>query len=206
MWAHSERRGRRGQFTHVPSSSLPLSLLAGWGEGGGLAWGMSTSGLLPPFPNLIVQSNEPNPLPGSFAFIENYSELNLRGGRICKWANLTGLGLTGHFEAPIWNLWKKGGGGRSSWVPGCIFYPTCLMFKRGGEQRLYFYPFLSRKKSDRMINCQSASCRIDQKSSASHNLVQRWLQFVILNLYWSHQPPASTFGRRQILQKLETLD
>ena len=81
-------------------------------------------------------------------------------------------------------------------MPGCIFYPTCLMFKRGGEQRLYFYPFLSRKKSDRMINCQSASCRIDQKSSASHNLVQRWLQFVILNLYWSHQPPASTFWEK----------
>ena len=97
-------------------------------------------GSSPPFPNLIVQSNEPNPLPGSFAFIENYSELNLRGGRICKWANLTGLGLTGHFEAPIWNLWKKGGGGRSSWVPGCIFYPTCLMFKRS---RVHILPNLS---------------------------------------------------------------
>ena len=66
-------------------------MLAGWGESGRIGLRNVHIWAPPPYllPNLIVQSNEPNPLPGSFAFIENYSELTLRLGRICKWANLT---------------------------------------------------------------------------------------------------------------------
>ena len=66
-------------------------MLAGWGESGRIGLRNVHIWAPPPYllPNLIVQSIEPNPLPGSFAFIENYSELTLRLGRICKWANLT---------------------------------------------------------------------------------------------------------------------
>ena len=31
-------------------------------------------------------------------------------------------------------------------LPGCIFYPTCLMFKRGGEQEALFLSLLVEKK------------------------------------------------------------
>lgn len=94
----TEREGGEADNLHMCPVPLPLPLLAGWGEMGrrvGEDWLEECPhlGSSPPFPNLIVQSNEPNPLPGSFAFIENYSELTLRRGRICNWANPTGIEL-----------------------------------------------------------------------------------------------------------------
>ena len=139
----TEREG--GEADNLHMCPVPVSPPACWMGRVGEDWLEECPhlGSSPPFPNLIVQSNEPNPLPGSFAFIENYSELTLRGGRICKWANLTRIGLDRAFWSSYLESVKEEG--RSSWVPGCIFYPTCLMFKRGGEEALFLSLLVEKK-------------------------------------------------------------
>ena len=93
----TEREGGEADNLHMCPVPVPSPCLLDGEKGEDWLEECPHLGSSPPFPNLIVQSNEPNPLPGSFAFIENYSELTLRRGRICNWANLTRIELDGAF-------------------------------------------------------------------------------------------------------------
>ena len=104
-------------------------------ERGGLAWGMSTSGLLPPFPQPNCAVKWAKSTAGEFRIHRKLLRVDFT--RICKWAKLTRIGLDRAFWSSYLEYLKEEGGSRGSCVPGCIFYQTCLMFKRGGEQALF---------------------------------------------------------------------
>ena len=125
-----------------PSSPSPPQVLPTPSEiGGAVAWGMSTSGeqLPPPSPfpqpNCAVKWAKSTAASGSFAFIENYSELTLTRNASANGPGRLELSLTGHFEARSYLQYLKEGelgAAAGSWVPGWIFYTTCLMFLKAG--------------------------------------------------------------------------
>ena len=166
--------GEGGQFTHVASPSPRLldgekspRMLDGE-ERGGLAWGMSTSGLLPPFPQPNCAVKWAKSTAGeSFAFIENYSELTLRRRRICKWAKLTRIGLDRAFWSSYLEYLKEGGGEAA--VRQGAYFTKLVQCLKGEEKRFILIP----------------SCR----NSLNDSLFQNWYKVAffcnIYNLYWS---------------------
>ena len=110
------RRGRSRQFTHVAPLPPPPQVLPTPSEiGGAVAWGMSTSGeqLPPPSPfpqpNCAVKWAKSTAASGSFAFIENYSELTLTRNASANGPGRLELSLTGHFEARSYLQYLKEG-------------------------------------------------------------------------------------------------
>ena len=168
--------GEGGQFTHVAACWMGRSLPACWTGRRGEDWLEECPhlGSSPPFPNLIVQSNEPNPLPGSFAFIENYSELTLRRRRICKWAKLTRIGLDRAFWSSYLEYLKEGGGEAA--VRQGAYFTKLFQCLKGEEKRFILIP----------------SCR----NSLNDSLFQNWYKVAFFVIFTTCTGAPATFWEK----------
>ena len=70
---------------------------------------------------------------GEFCIHRKLLRVDFDSERICKWARSTWIELDRAFWSALLSaISERGGAGSGSWVPGWIFYTTCLMFLKAG--------------------------------------------------------------------------
>ena len=85
-----------------------LSPCGGWGEGGRIGLRNVHIWAPPPFPQPNCPVKWAKSTAGEFRIHRKLLRVDFTSDAFANGPNWLGLGLTGHFEAPIWNIWKKG--------------------------------------------------------------------------------------------------
>ena len=112
---------------------------------------------------------------GEFCIHRKLLRVDFDSERICKWARSTWIELDRAFWSALLSaISERGGAGSGSWVPGWIFYTTCLMFLKAGcifcATLLVFKKLLLQKWAHFSVYCYTFLPNFDKTSKLTIKL------------------------------------
>ena len=112
---------------------------------------------------------------GEFCIHRKLLRVDFDSERICKWARSTWIELDRAFWSALLSaISERGGAGSGSWVPGWIFYTTCLMFLKAGcifcATLLVFKKWLLQKWAHFSVYCYMDLTNSDKTSKLTIKL------------------------------------
>ena len=137
---------------------------------------------------------------GEFCIHRKLLRVDFDSERICKWARSTWIELDRAFWSALLSaISERGGAGSGSWVPGWIFYTTCLMFLKAGcifcATLLVFKKLLLQKWAHFSVYCYTDLRNFDKTSKLTIKLALPQQIFLPQSsqMQYSYSTPLCTY-------------